>query len=133
MLFYFSFGLQMFYNVNLFNELLNFYSSGSKFLEDYLNKPFSYRAFCPLFSSPFSYRTFFDHLVTGPVRKLNAYCTGWIWITESGEVLFLFLFSFILSVVVTRPPNFEQCSWLWIFKYFCKIANLKYLNNLKRG
>ena len=28
----------MFYNVNIFNELLNFYSSGSKFLKDYLNK-----------------------------------------------------------------------------------------------
>ena len=28
----------MFYNVNLFNELLNFYSSKSKFLKDYLNK-----------------------------------------------------------------------------------------------
>ena len=26
----------MFYNVNLFIELLNFYSSGSKFLKDYL-------------------------------------------------------------------------------------------------
>ena len=38
MLLYFSFGLKMFYNVNLFNELLNFYSSGSKFLKDYLNK-----------------------------------------------------------------------------------------------
>ena len=30
----------MFYNVNLFIELLNFYSFGSKFLKDYLNKIF---------------------------------------------------------------------------------------------
>ena len=38
----------MFYNVNLFIELLNFYSSGSKFLKDYLNKllsPFESKVF----------------------------------------------------------------------------------------
>ena len=41
----------MFYNVNLFIELLNFYSSGSKFLKDYLNKllsPFESKVFLTL-------------------------------------------------------------------------------------
>ena len=32
----------MFYNVNLFIELFNFYSFGSKFLKDYLNNAISF-------------------------------------------------------------------------------------------
>ena len=51
----------MFYNDNLIIELLNFYSFGSKFLKDYLNK----------FLSPFESKVFWLSKVLFCQRKIQ--------------------------------------------------------------